>query len=119
MTARAETAVGHQDRPSSPSKKVRTSFKNSRHYRTFFYFRGESFSFYPHPQPHRLLPTSPSPSANYQMDAQIALIQPKLRFLAVPATFFCGRHGKKQLTVVSAEQARNRKRFLPCVPILS
>jgi hypothetical protein len=33
--------------------------------------------------------------------------------LAVPATFSCGRHGKKQLTVVSAEQARNRKRFLP------
>ena len=26
MPDRAETAVGHQDRPSSPSKKVRTSF---------------------------------------------------------------------------------------------
>ena len=32
--------------------------------------------------------------------------------LAVPATFFCGRQGKKQFSVVSAQMACNRKRFL-------
>ncbi len=32
--------------------------------------------------------------------------------MAIPATFFSGRRGKKQLRVVSAGQACNRKRFL-------
>ena len=46
MTARAETAVGHQDRPSSPSKKVRTSFITADHLRkessVTFCFTGDS-----------------------------------------------------------------------------
>jgi len=84
--------------------------QNSRHYGTFLKFRGESFLFAHHTAsripPHLLRPKQAiKRTHNYNSNLK--------KILAVPATFSCGRNGKKQLTVVSAEQACNRKGFLP------
>ena len=76
--------------------------------RTSFNFRGESFIF--------------TLTSTLQLPPQVLRPQQSTKgthktgtflfsVLTVPATFFCGHHGKKQLTVVSAEQARNRSVF--------
>ena len=84
--------------------------QKSRPHRTFLKYRGKSFLFAltqnPQLPPHRLRPQQ---TAKETHKTGMFLFSA----LAVSATFFCGRHGKKQLTVVSAEQARNQKRFLP------
>jgi hypothetical protein len=77
---------------------------------TFLKFWGESF-FYHLTQTPFLPPQDLCPQQTAKGKHKTGLFL--LLVLAVPATFFCGRHGKKQLTVVSAEQARNQKRFLP------
>ena len=84
--------------------------QNSRQHRTFFQYRRKSFLFAhrtaSHIPPHPLRPEQTiKRTHNYNSNLK--------KNLAVPATFLGGRKGKKQLTVVSAEQACNRKRFLP------
>jgi len=84
--------------------------QNSRQHRTFFHYRRKSFLFAHHTAshipPHPLRPEQTiKRKHNYNSNLK--------KILAVPATFLGGRKGKKQLTVVSAEQACNRKRFLP------
>jgi hypothetical protein len=65
-----------------------------------------------HPLPNSPTPpTRPSPSTNCQRDAQnrdVSVLSP-----GGSGHIFLWPTGKKQLPVVSAEQARNRKRFLP------
>ena len=83
--------------------------QNIRHYRTSFRFRRESF-LYALPAasnipPHRLR-AQQTIERTHERHAHFYMT------MAVSATFFRGRQGKKQLKVVSAGQACNRKRFL-------